>query len=86
MKEHKLRVLEKRLRTKIFELRSNMTVTTGDWRKLRNQELHYDYSSEHIITEAWCVARIGKKINAWKVLTKNVKDIFHVGNLQTDGG
>jgi hypothetical protein len=49
---------------------------TGDWRKLHNEELHSLYSSPNIITMIksrrirWAgqVARMGKKINAYRIL------------------
>jgi hypothetical protein len=49
---------------------------TGDWRKLRNEELHNLYSSPSIIRVvksrrmrwAWHVARIGEKRNAYRIL------------------
>jgi hypothetical protein len=47
-----------------------MEATTRDWRKLLNQELHYDYSSENTITGVWRVARTEEKINAYRVLAE----------------
>jgi hypothetical protein len=49
---------------------------TGDWRKLHNEELHRLYSSPSIIRMIksrrmrWAghVARIGEKINAYRIL------------------
>jgi hypothetical protein len=46
--EHRLRVFENRVLRRIFGPRRDEV--TGDWRKLRNEELHNLYSSPNIIT------------------------------------
>jgi hypothetical protein len=45
--EHRLRGFENRVLRRIFEPRRDEV--TGDWRKLRNEELHNLYSSPNII-------------------------------------
>ena len=54
---------------------------TGDWRKMPNGELHEIHSTPNVIkittsrTVGWAghVARIGRKINKYKVLIANPK-------------
>jgi hypothetical protein len=41
--EHRLRVFENRVLTKLFELKRDKV--TGGWRKLPNKELHYSYAT-----------------------------------------
>jgi hypothetical protein len=45
--EHRLRVFENRVLTRIFGPKRDEV--TGDWRKLHNEELHNLYSSSNII-------------------------------------
>jgi hypothetical protein len=45
--EHRLRVFENRVLRRIFGLKRDEV--TGDWRKLRNEELHNLYSSPSMI-------------------------------------
>jgi hypothetical protein len=67
-KEHRLRVLEKRMLRRIFW--SKRDEVWGGWRILRNEELHNSYSSPSIIKMikskrmrlAGHVARIGRRI------------------------
>ncbi|KAJ4426309.1 hypothetical protein ANN_27123 [Periplaneta americana] len=72
--EHRLRVFENNVLRKIFGTKRDEV--TGEWRKLHNTELHALYSSPDIIRNIksrclrWAghVARIGKFINAYRVL------------------
>jgi hypothetical protein len=72
--EHRLRVFENRVLRRIFRQRRDEV--TGDSRKLHNEELHNLYSSPNIITMiksmrirwAWYVARMGEKMNAYRIL------------------
>jgi hypothetical protein len=67
-KKHWLRVFENRVRRKMFEPNEELT---GDWRKLRNEELHDSHPSTSIImliksrTRKWVghVERMGKHAN-----------------------
>jgi hypothetical protein len=67
--EHRLRVLRRMFGPKRDEV-------TGGWRKLHNEELHNLYSSPSIIRVIkprrirWAehVARMGKKLNAYRIL------------------
>jgi hypothetical protein len=71
---HRLRVLENRMLRRIFGLRRDEV--TGDWRKLRNEELHNLYSSPNIIRMIksrrvkWAghVAQMGETRNAYRIL------------------
>ena len=45
--EHKLRVFENREVRKIFG--SNTDEVTGEWRKLHNEEIHYQYTLPNTI-------------------------------------
>jgi hypothetical protein len=45
--EHRLRVFEKRVLSKLFELKR--AVVTGEWRKMHKEELHDLYPSPSII-------------------------------------
>jgi hypothetical protein len=70
MEEHRLRVFENRVLSKIFGPTGDEE--TGGWRKLHNEELHNLYSSPSIIRVTksrrmrWAghVARMGEKRNA----------------------
>jgi hypothetical protein len=70
-------VFENRVLRRIFGPRRDEV--TGEWRKLRNEELHDLYSSPSIITiiksrrMRWAghVARMGEKRNAYRILVVN---------------
>jgi hypothetical protein len=72
--EHKLRVFEKRVLSRIFGPKRDGV--TGGWRKLHNEELHNLYSSPSIIRiiksrrmrRAGHVARMGEKRNMYRLL------------------
>jgi hypothetical protein len=65
--EHRLRVFEKRVLSRIFGTKRDEV--TGEWRKLHSEELHILYSSPNIIRQIksrrmrWAghVARVGKE-------------------------
>jgi hypothetical protein len=69
-----LRVFENRVLKRLFG--PERDEVTGEWRKLHNEELHGLYSSTNIIRMIksrrvrWAghVARMGKMINAYKIL------------------
>jgi hypothetical protein len=72
--EHKLRVFENRVLTRIFGPKRDGV--TGGWRKLYNEQLHNLYSSPSIIRiiksrrMRWAgyVARMGEKRNVYRLL------------------
>jgi hypothetical protein len=72
--EHRLRVFKNKVRRRIFGPKREKV--TGGWRKLHNEELRDLYSSPSIIRiinsrrMRWAghVARMGKKINAYRLL------------------
>jgi hypothetical protein len=72
--EHRLRVFENRVLRIIFGPKTDEI--TGEWRKLRNEELHILYSSPTIIRQIesrrmrWAghVARMGEERNVYEVL------------------
>jgi hypothetical protein len=72
--EYRLRVFENRVLRRIFGPKRDEA--TGEWRKLHNEELHNLYSSPNIIRTIksrrlrWAghVARMGEKINAYRIL------------------
>jgi hypothetical protein len=72
--EHRMGVFENRLLRRIFGPKRDEV--TGEWRKLRNEELHDLYSSPSIIRiiktrrMGWAgyVARVGEKRNAYRLL------------------
>jgi hypothetical protein len=71
--EHRLRVFENRVLRRIFGPKRDEV--TGEWRKLRNEELHKLYSSPDIIRQVksrqmrWAghVACMGEEKNVYKV-------------------
>jgi hypothetical protein len=71
--EHRLGVFENRMLRRIFGPKRDEV--TGEWRKLRNEELHELYSSPSIIRiikarrMRWAghVARMGEKRNAYRL-------------------
>jgi hypothetical protein len=73
MEKHRLRVFENRVLRRIFGPKRDEV--TGEWRKLRNEELHDLYSSPSIIRimksrrMRWAghVARMGEKRNAYRL-------------------
>jgi hypothetical protein len=74
MEERRLRVLENRVFRKIFKPKRDEV--TGEWRKLRNEELHDIYSSPTIVwvlksrKMRWArhVARMGEGRGVCRVL------------------
>jgi hypothetical protein len=74
--EHRLRVFENRVLTRIFGPRRDEV--TGEWRKLHNEELHNLYSYPDIIRQVksrqmrWAghVARMGEERKVYKVLVE----------------
>jgi hypothetical protein len=72
--EHRLRVFEIRVLRRIVGLKKDEV--TGEWRKLRNEEIHDLYSSPSIIRMIksrrmrWAghVARMGERRNAYRLL------------------
>jgi hypothetical protein len=72
--EHRLRVFENRVLRRTFVPKRDEVM--GEWRKLRNEELHDLYSSPNIIRTIksrrmrWAghIARMGKKRNANRLL------------------
>jgi hypothetical protein len=86
--EHRLRVFENKVLTRI--LGTKRDDVTGDWRKLRSEELHSLYSSGNIIrvinsrsmTWAGNVARMGEKRNAHKMLVGKAEGRSPLGRLR----
>jgi hypothetical protein len=74
IKEHRLRVFENKVLRRIYGLKRDEV--TGEWRKLRNEELHDLYSSPSINRKMkarqmkWAghVARMGEKRNTYRLL------------------
>jgi hypothetical protein len=72
--EHRLRVFENRVQRRIFGPKRDEV--TGEWRKLRKEELHNLYKSPDIIRQiksrrmCWAghVARMGEGRNVYRVL------------------
>ncbi|KAJ4441605.1 hypothetical protein ANN_11461 [Periplaneta americana] len=72
--EHRLRVFDNKVLRKIFGAKRDEV--TGEWKKLRNKEMHALYSSPDIIRNIksrrlrWAghVARMGESRNAYRVL------------------
>jgi hypothetical protein len=77
--DYRLRVFENRVLRRIFGPKRDEV--TGEWRKLRNEELHDLYSSPSIIRiiksrrMRWAghVARMGEKRNAYRLLVGKTK-------------
>jgi hypothetical protein len=77
--EHRLRVFENRVLRRIFG--PKRVEITGEWRKLRNGELHNLYSSPDVIRQIklrrmrWAghVARMGGRRNVYRVLVGKPK-------------
>jgi hypothetical protein len=73
--DHRLGVFENKVLRRIFGPKRDEV--TGEWRKLHNKELHDLYSSPSIIRimksrrMRWAghVARMGEKMNAYRLLT-----------------
>jgi hypothetical protein len=74
--EHTLRVFQKRVQRRIFELKRDKE--TGGWRKLHNEELHNLYSLSSIIRlivsrrmiRTGHVASMRNKRNAYRILVE----------------
>jgi hypothetical protein len=72
--EHRLREFENRVLRRIFGPKRDEVI--GDWRKLHNEELHNLYCSQSVIRIIksrrirWAehVARMGEKMNAYRIL------------------
>jgi hypothetical protein len=85
--EHRRRIFENRVLRIYGPKRDELT---GDWRKLHNEELHNLYSSPNIIRMIksrmmrWAghVARIGKKINAYRILVGKPEGKRPLGRLR----
>jgi hypothetical protein len=83
MEKHQLRVFEKRVLRRIFGL--NREEVRGGWRQLHNEELHNLYCSPSIIRIiksrrmrwAWHVARMGEKMNAYRIWWESRKERDH---------
>jgi hypothetical protein len=81
--EHRVRVFENRVLSRIFELKRDEV--TGYWRKLHNEELHKIYPSPSIIrmikskNMRWTrhVTRMGEKRNAYRILVGNLEGKRH---------
>jgi hypothetical protein len=81
--EHSLRVFENRVLRRLFGPKRDEV--TGDWRKLHNEELRNMYSSPNIIKMMksrrirWAghVARMGEKMNTYRILVGSQKERDH---------
>jgi hypothetical protein len=86
--EHRLRRFENRVLRTIFGPKRNDV--TGEWRKLRNEELHKLYSSLNIIRQMksrrmrWAghVACMGEEREVYKVLMEKLKGKRPLGRLR----
>jgi hypothetical protein len=82
--EHRLMVSENRVLRRVFGPKRDEV--TGDWRKLRNEELHILYSSPNIIRQIksrrlrWAghVARKGEEMYVYKVLMGKPEERDHL--------
>jgi hypothetical protein len=89
--EQRLRVFENRVLRRIFGLKRDEA--TGEWRRLRNEELHDLYSSANIIgviksrRMRWLghVARMGEKRGAYRILVGDLMEGEHLGDQDVDG-
>jgi hypothetical protein len=83
--ERRLRFFEYRVLRKIFG--PKRVEVTGEWRRLHKEELHAVFSSPNIIRVIvprklrWArhIARIGKKIGAYRVLVWKPEKIKSLG-------
>jgi hypothetical protein len=88
--EYELRVLENRVLKKIFGPKRDEV--TGDWRKLRKEELHYLYCSPNVISVIksrrmrWVghVACMGEE-SSTGFSGENLKEKDHLENIGVDG-
>jgi hypothetical protein len=88
--EHKLRVFENRVLTRIFGPKRE---EDGSWRKLHDDELHSLYSSPNIVRVIklrrmrWAghVARIGEGIGLYRVFVGRPEGKRPLGNLGVSG-
>jgi hypothetical protein len=91
MEEHRLRVIESRVMTRIFGERRD--AVTGEWRKLHSEELRDLYSSPNTIRRIksrrmrWAeyVARMGEKMNAYVILAGKPEGNRPLGNQDIGG-
>jgi len=89
--ERRLRVFENGLQRKIFG--SKRDKVPGDWRRLRDEELHVLYSSPNIIwviksrRVRWTehVARVGDNGGAYRVLVGKPERKDHLEEINIDG-
>ena len=90
-KECRLRAIENRVLKRIFG--SKRDEVTGEWRKLRNEELYDLYSSPHIIRTIksrrmrWAghVARMGERRGIYRVLGGESEERDHLEDPGLDG-
>jgi hypothetical protein len=81
--EHRLRVFENRVPSRIFEPKRDEV--TGEWRKLHNEELRDLHSSPSIMRiiksrrMRWAghVARMGEKRNTYRLLWESQRERDH---------
>jgi hypothetical protein len=83
--EHRLGVFENRVLRRI--LGPKRDEVTGEWRKLRNEDLHDLYSSPSIIrimkSRRKHVARMGEKRNAYRLLVGKPEGRRPLGRTKT---
>ena len=90
-KERRLRVFENRVLRKVFRPKRNEM--TGEWRKLRNEELNDLYSLPNIVRVLksrrmrWAghVARMGEDRGVQRVLWGSLRERGHWGDQDVDG-